>query len=61
MAKKLKAVGKLGSGARFHAIEENAAKEYSSEAAGKRVAAAIGIRKYGKKKMHQMAMHNRGR
>ena len=53
---RLKAVGKLGSGKRFAAIEHKAAKEYGSEEAGEKVAAFVGNRKYGKKKMHTLAM-----
>jgi len=45
---------KLGSGARFAAIEEKAKKAGAKNPAA--VAASIGIKKYGKKKMTQMAV-----
>lgn len=44
---------KLGSGARFKAVERSAAKSGVSNPAA--VAAAIGIKKYGVKKMQKMA------
>lgn len=44
---------KLGSGARFKAVEQSAAKSGASNP--KAVAAAVGIKKYGKKKMLVMA------
>lgn len=47
----------LGSGQRFHAIEEKAKKAgYDNPAA---VAASIGIKKYGKEKMAKMAAAGR--
>jgi hypothetical protein len=49
------AKGKLGGGGRFHAIAIKAAHKYGSQAAGDRVAAAIGIKKYGKRKMANWA------
>jgi hypothetical protein len=52
---------RLGSGERFKEIAEHAAKEYGNEEAGKRVAAAIGRRKYGKKKMQAMALTGKRR
>lgn len=45
---------KLGSGARFAAIEKKAAKSGASNPAA--VAASIGIAKYGKAKMTKMAV-----
>lgn len=47
------AKAKLGSGIRFKAIEEKAKKSGASNPSA--VAAAIGIKKYGKKKMNAMA------
>lgn len=44
---------RLGSGARFKAIEEKAKKSGAENPAA--VAAAAGIKKYGKKKMAKMA------
>ena len=52
---------KLGSGGRFKKIEESAAKEYGSEEAGERVAAAIERKKYGKKKTQAMASNGKRR
>jgi len=48
---------KLGSGARFKAVERSAAKSGASNPAA--VAAAVGIKKYGKKKMAAMAKAGR--
>ncbi len=45
---------KLGSGSRFKEIEKKAAKSGASNPAA--VAASAGIKKYGEKRMHQMAM-----
>jgi hypothetical protein len=50
---------KLGSGARFRAIERAAAKSGAENPAA--VAAAAGIAKYGKKRMAQMAAAGRRR
>lgn len=47
------AKAKLGSGARFKAVEKAAAKSGASNPAA--VAAAAGIKKYGKAKMEKMA------
>lgn len=44
---------KLGSGARFKAVEKSAAKSGASNPAA--VAAAVGRAKYGEKKMESMA------
>ena len=44
----------------FKAVEEKAAKEYGSEAAGKRVAAAVGFEKYGKAGMERKAHGDEG-
>lgn len=44
---------KLGSGARFKAVEQAAAKSGASNPAA--VAASIGMKKYGKTKMAKMA------
>lgn len=44
---------KLGSGARFQALERKAAASGASDPAA--VAAAAGIKKYGQKRMTQMA------
>ncbi len=48
---------KLGSGARFKAVERSAAKSGASNPAA--VAAAVGIKKYGAKKMAKMAAAGR--
>ena len=48
---------KLGSGARFKAVEASAAKSGAKNPAG--VAAAAGIAKYGAKKMQAMAKAGR--
>ena len=53
------AKAKLGSGARFKAVEKAAAKSGARDPAA--VAAAAGIKKYGKKKMAQMAAAGRKR
>lgn len=45
--------GKLGSGARFRAVERSAMKSGARDPAA--VAAAAGMKKYGKKKMEAMA------
>ena len=50
---------KLGSGARFKAIEKAAAKSGAKNPAA--VAAAAGIKKYGKQKMAKMAAAGRRR
>jgi hypothetical protein len=50
-------VAKLGSGARFKAIEKAAAKSGADNPAA--VAAAAGIARYGKKKMAKMAAAGR--
>jgi hypothetical protein len=50
---------KLGSGARFKAVEASAKKSGASDPAA--VAAAIGIKKYGAKKMASMAAAGRKR
>lgn len=47
------AKAKLGSGARFKAVERHAAKSGAENPAA--VAAAVGIKKYGVKRMEQMA------
>lgn len=44
---------KLGSGARFKAVEKSAAKSGAKNPAA--VAAAVGMKKYGKAKMMNMA------
>ncbi len=50
---------KLGSGARFKAVEASAAKSGAANPAG--VAAAAGIKKYGKEKMEKMAVAGKAR
>ncbi|HKJ46406.1 MAG TPA: hypothetical protein VJ945_01290 [Flavobacteriaceae bacterium] len=50
---------KLGSGARFKKVEKAARKSGAKNP--KAVAAAIGIKKYGKKKMAKMAAAGRKR
>jgi len=47
------AKAKLGSGSRFKAVEKSAAKSGASNPAA--VAAAVGMKKYGVKKMESMA------
>lgn len=51
------AKAKLGSGARFKAIERKAAASGAKNPAA--VAAAAGMKKYGKKKMEAMAAKGR--
>lgn len=53
------AKAKLGSGARFKAVERKAAASGAENPAA--VAAAAGIKKYGEKKMHSMAMKGKAR
>lgn len=48
------AKAKLGSGARFKAVEKSAAKSGAANPAA--VAAAAGMKKYGVKKMESMAL-----
>jgi hypothetical protein len=48
------AKAKLGSGARFKALEKKAAKSGAKDPAA--VAAAAGIKKYGQKKMTKLAV-----
>ena len=50
---------KLGSGKRFAAIEKKAAASGASNPSA--VAAAAGIKKYGKEKMHELAMKGKER
>ena len=53
------AKAKLGSGARFKAVEASAAKSGARNPAA--VAAAAGMKKYGKAKMESMAQAGRKR
>ena len=46
---------KLGSGGRFKALEEKIEKSGKSEKSAKAIAASIGRKKYGAKKMESMA------
>lgn len=46
---------KLGSGKRFKNMEEGLEKKGYSEESAKKITAAAGIKKYGKKKMASMA------
>lgn len=48
---------KLGSGSRFKAVEKSAAKSGAENPAA--VAAAVGMKKYGKAKMEKMAAAGR--
>jgi hypothetical protein len=50
---------KLGSGARFKSLETKIEKQGKSPEAAKKIAAAIGAKKYGSKKMHTMAAKGR--
>jgi hypothetical protein len=52
-------MAKLGSGARFAAVERSAAASGARDPAA--VAAAVGRKKYGKKRMQQMASAGRKR
>lgn len=61
MARKVSKKPKLGSGARFKAIASKAAKQYGSAARGRAVAAAVGMKKYGKQRMAKMAAAGRKR
>lgn len=49
------AKAKLGSGKRFKALEGKIEKEGKSKGAAKAIAASIGRKKYGNKKMSKMA------
>ena len=49
------AKAKLGSGARFKALEDKVKKEGYSEESAKKIAASAGIKKYGKEKMAKLA------
>jgi hypothetical protein len=51
------AKAKLGSGSRFKAVERAAAKSGAYNPGA--VAAAVGIKKYGVKKMEKMAQHGK--
>ena len=53
------AKAKLGSGKRFAAIASKATKEYGSKEAGERVAAFIGRKKYGAKRMAKLSAAGR--
>lgn len=53
------AKAKLGSGSRFKAVERSAAKSGASNPAA--VAAAAGMKKYGKEKMEKMAQAGKKR
>lgn len=57
--KRRKALPKLGTGARFRAVEASAAKGGARNPAG--VAAAVGRRKYGAKRFAAMAAAGRKR
>jgi len=46
---------KLGTGKRFKALTDKIKKSGKSEKAAKAIAASIGLKKYGKKKMAKMA------
>ncbi len=50
---------KLGTGKRFAAIAKKAAASGAENPAA--VAASVGIKKYGEKKMHSMAMKGKAR
>jgi hypothetical protein len=52
---------RLGGGGRFAQIAEKAAREYGSEDIGRRVAAAAGMSRYGKRRMLSMARAGRKR
>jgi len=53
------AKAKLGSGERFKAVEKSAAKSGAKDPAA--VAAAAGMKKYGKAKMERMAQKGKER
>lgn len=53
------AKAKLGSGSRFKAVERSAAKSGAANPAA--VAAAAGMKKYGKEKMEKMAQAGKKR
>jgi hypothetical protein len=62
MAKKAKKkLAPLGSGKRFSAIASKAAAEYGSAKAGAAVAAAVGRKRYGTKKMAKLSVGGRKR
>lgn len=52
---------KLGGGGRFQALTQKLEKQGKSAAAAKDIAGAIGIKKYGQKKMTSMAAAGRKR
>lgn len=49
----------LGSGSRFKAVEKSAAKSGASNPSA--VAAAVGMKKYGKERMEKMAQAGKAR
>jgi hypothetical protein len=53
------AKAKLGSGARFKALTKKIEKSGKSEESAKAISASIGRKKYGKKKMAEMAKKGR--
>lgn len=52
---------KLGSGKRFKKMEDSLEKKGYSEESAKKITAAAGIKKYGKKKMMSMAKAGKAR
>jgi hypothetical protein len=53
------AKAKLGSGARFKALTSKLEKQGKSEKSAKAIAASVGRKKYGAKKMSSMAQKGR--
>lgn len=50
---------KLGSGKRFASLEDKIEKEGKSPGAAKKIAASIGRKKYGDKKMAALSRHGK--
>ena len=60
-AKKKKSKGKLGSGSRFKSLSSKIQKSGKSKKAADAIAASIGRKKYGKKKMAKLSAKSRKR
>ena len=60
-AKKKKSKGKLGSGSRFKSLSSKIQKSGKSKKAADAIAASIGRKKYGKKKMAKLSAKCRKR
>ena len=60
-SKKKKSKGKLGSGSRFKSLSSKIQKSGKSKKAADAIAASIGRKKYGKKKMAKLSATGRKR